>query len=70
MGEEITFDGSASTGDIVYYSWGFSDGTEEHTTSSTHKHTFEHASNYHYLHLYVYSDTGSDMCSVDVIITN
>ena len=71
VGEEIMFDGSASTGDIDYYSWVFSDGTEEHLSSSTNKHAFSRASDYHWVYLVIYgADGNSDKCDADVIITS
>ncbi|MBI5001840.1 PKD domain-containing protein [Candidatus Woesearchaeota archaeon] len=69
VGEEIIFDGSASTGDITLYTWSFGDGTEEYGASSVNTHSFTSASTYK-MQLSVESDSDSDMCEADVIITS
>ncbi len=69
VGNEIIFDGSASTGDITTYIWDFDDGTTESTSSSMNTHIFTSASTYK-MRLSVESDTDSDMCEADVIITS
>jgi hypothetical protein len=74
VGEDITFDGSASTGNIDYYSWDWDDGTSDTSISgvgsvSEITHAYKTAATYTATLTVTSTRSTTDSCDVSVIIS-